>query len=150
MLLEATGWATVGAIVQALGTIPSLYAAQKDPKNRLYYGVLAAITGIAAVAYTFTALEIGTIAVGDATFYTSRYVDWLLTTPLLILYLTLLCRPGQRMYALLIGLDVALIVLGIAGIFAQGTVVSLFLFGMGCLAYVVLAYLLVAELPSRS
>ncbi len=54
------------------------------------------------------------------------------------------------MYALLIGLDVALIVLGIAGIFAQGTVVSLFLFGMGCLAWVVLAYMLVAELPSRS
>ena len=150
MLLEATGWATVGAIVQALGTIPSLYAAQKDPKNRLYYGVLAAITGIAAVAYTFTALEIGTIPIGDARFYTSRYVDWLLTTPLLILYLTLLCRPGQRMYALLIGLDVALIVLGIAGIFAQGTVVSLFLFGMGCLAWVVLAYMLISELPSRS
>jgi sensory rhodopsin len=150
MLLSASAWAGVGAVVQALGTVPSAYAALNDRSNRMYYAVLAAITGIASAAYALTYLGVGSIPIeGGATFYTPRYVDWLLTTPLLILYLGLLCQPGKRMYGLLIGLDVALIVLGVAGVFTQG-IVSLFLFGMGCLAWIALAYLLVVELPDRS
>ena len=149
MLLTAEGWAAVGAVALALGTLPSVYYALRDPKNRKYYGVLAAITGIAAVAYTLTSLGIGTISVNGATFYTSRYVDWLLTTPLLILYLTMLCKPGKQLYALLLGLDVALIGLGIVAIFTEG-VLSLTLFGLGGAAYAGLAYLLVTELPSRA
>jgi sensory rhodopsin len=149
MLLGADGWAAVGAVALALGTIPSAYFAVRDEKNRKYYSVLAAITGIATVAYALTSLGIGSIPVGDATFYTPRYVDWLLTTPLLILYLTMLCKPGKQLYALLIGLDVALIGLGIVAIFTEG-VLSLTLFGLGGAAYVALAYLLVTELPDRA
>jgi sensory rhodopsin len=72
-----------------------------------------------------------------------------LTTPLLILYLTMLCKPGKQLYALLLGLDVALIGLGIVAIFTEG-VLSLTLFGLGAAAYVALAYLLVSELPDRA
>ncbi len=82
MLLGADGWAAVGAVALALGTIPSAYFAVRDEKNRKYYTVLAAITGIATVAYALTSFGVGSIPVGDATFYTPRYVDWLLTTPL--------------------------------------------------------------------
>lgn len=149
MLLSASGWAAVGAVALALGTIPSVYYAIRDAQNRKYYAVLAAITGIASVAYAFTSTGIGTISVDGATFYTSRYVDWLLTTPLLILYLTMLCKPGKQLYALLLGIDVALIGLGIAAIFTQG-ILSLTLFGLGSVAYAGLAYLLVAELPTRA
>jgi len=149
MLLSANGWAAVGAVALGLGTIPSAYYAVRDERNRKYYGVLAAITGIATVAYTLTSLGIGSIPVDGATFYTPRYVDWLLTTPLLILYLTLLCKPGRQLYALLIGLDVALIALGIAAIFTSG-VLSLTLFSFGGVAYAALAYLLVTELPDRA
>lgn len=149
MLFGADGWAAVGAVALALGTIPSVYFALRDEQNRKYYGVLAAITGIATVAYALTSLGVGSIPVDGATFYTPRYVDWLLTTPLLILYLTLLCKPGKQLYALLIGLDVALIALGIAAIFTQGAL-SLMLFGLGGAAYVALAYLLVTELPDRA
>ncbi|TQQ82665.1 sensory rhodopsin-2 [Halonotius terrestris] len=149
MLFSANGWAAIGAIALALGTIPSAYFAVRDAKNRKYYSVLAAITGIATVAYTLTSLGVGSIPVDGATFYTPRYVDWLLTTPLLILYLTLLCKPGKQLYALLIGLDVVLIALGIAAIFTSG-VLSLTLFGLGGVAYLALAYLLVTELPDRA
>ncbi len=146
MTLSVELWATVGAIALAVGTVPSLYVMLRDPQNRLYYAILASITAIAAVSYAFTRFGFGAIPVGDATFYAPRYVDWLLTTPLLILYLALLCRPGKRMYALLIGLDVALITLGIAAIFTEG-LLSLALFAAGCVAYGVLAYLLVVRLP---
>ncbi|RJX48332.1 bacteriorhodopsin [Halonotius pteroides] len=149
MLLSAASWAAVGAVVLGLGTIPSVYFALRDERNQKYYAVLAAITGIASLAYAFTSTGIGTISVNGAVFYTSRYVDWLLTTPLLILYLTMLCKPGKQLYALLLGLDVALIGLGIVAIFTEG-VLSLTLFGLGAAAYVALAYLLVSELPDRA
>jgi sensory rhodopsin len=149
MILSTELWAMIGAIALAVGTVPSLYFAAKDPANRTYYGILAAITGIAAVSYTLTSLGVGTIPVDGATFYTPRYVDWLLTTPLLILYMALLCKPGKQLYAMLIGLDVALIVLGVAAIFTQG-VLSLALFGAGSAAYLGLAYLLVVKLPENA
>jgi len=149
MLLSADSWAAVGAVVLGLGTIPSVYFALRDERNQKYYAVLAAITGIASVAYALTSFGIGSIPLDGATFYTPRYVDWLLTTPLLILYLTMLCKPGKQLYALLIGIDVALIGLGIVAIFTEG-VLSLALFGLGTAAYVALAYLLVSELPDRA
>ena len=149
MILSVQLWAAIGAVALAVGTLPSLYYAVNDPDNRRYYGILAAITAIAAVSYTLTSQGIGTIPVNGASFYIPRYVDWLLTTPLLILYMALLCKPGRQMYGLLIGLDVALIVLGVAAIFTEGAQ-SLALFGAGSLAYLGLAYLLVVELPARA
>ena len=149
MILAVEQWAFVGALVLAAGTLPSVYYLLDDPANKLYYGILAAITSIAAVSYTFTALGIGTIPVDGANFYLPRYVDWLLTTPLLILYMALLCKPGKRLYALLIGLDIALILFGVAAIFTAGAL-SLALFGAGSAAYLALAYLLVVDLPAKA
>lgn len=149
MILPTELWAAVGVVALTAGTLPSAYFAVTEPENRQYYGILAAITGIAAVAYALTSQGIGTIPVNGVNFYIPRYVDWLLTTPLLILYMTLLCKPGKRLYGLLIGVDVALILFGVAAIFATGTL-SLALFGAGAAAYLVLAYLLVSELPARA
>jgi len=149
MILPVEQWAYVGAIALAAGTVPSVYYLLGDPDNKLYYGILAAITGIASVSYTLTALGIGTIPVDGATFYAPRYIDWLLTTPLLILYMALLCKPGKQLYSLLIGLDIALILFGVAAIFTDGAL-SFVLFGAGCVAYLGLAYLLVVELPAKA
>ncbi len=149
MILSVEQWALVGMVALVAGTVPSVYYLFNDPENKLYYGVLAAITSIAAVSYTLTSFGIGTIPVDGATLYVPRYVDWVLTTPLLILYMALLCKPGKQLYALLIGLDVALILFGVAAIFTDG-VLSLALFGAGCLAYLALAYLLVVELPAEA
>ena len=149
MILPVDLWAAVGAAALAAGTLPSVYFALNDPENRRYYGILAAITAIAAVSYTLTSLGIGSIPLDGATFYIPRYVDWLLTTPLLILYMALLCKPGKQLYALLIGLDVALILLGVAAILTEGAL-SVTLFGAGTAAYLGLAYLLVVELPEQA
>ncbi len=149
MILSVQQWAAVGAAALVAGTLPSVYFALKEPENRTYYGILAAITGIAATSYTLTSLGIGTIPLDGASFYAPRYVDWLLTTPLLILYMALLCKPGKQLYAMLIGLDVALILLGTAAIFTSGAI-SLVLFGAGCAAYLALAYLLVVALPEQA
>ena len=149
MILPVEQWALVGAVALAAGTLPSIYYLLNDPENKLYYGILAAITSIAAVSYTLTSFGIGTIPIDGATFYVPRYVDWLLTTPLLILYMALLCKPGKRLYALLIGLDIALILFGVAAIFTEGAL-SLALFGAGTAAYLGLAYLLVVELPAKA
>ena len=149
MILTVEQWALVGALALAAGTLPSVYYLFTDPKNKLYYGILAAITSIAAISYTLTSVGIGSIPVDGATFYAPRYVDWLLTTPLLILYMALLCKPGKKLYGLLLGLDVALILFGVAAIFTEGAL-SFALFGAGTVAYLGLAYLLVVELPVKA
>ncbi len=149
MILTVQQWALVGALALAAGTLPSVYYLQNNPENKLYYGILTAITSIAAASYTLTALGIGTIPVNGSMFYLPRYVDWLLTTPLLILYLALLCKPDKQMYVLLVGLDVALILFGVAAIITEGTL-SLALFGTGSAAYLALAYLLVVKLASKA
>lgn len=148
MIFSFEQWAFFGVLALLAGTLPSLYYFVQDPENKRYYAILAAITGIAATSYALTAAGLGTIPVDGANFYLPRYIDWLLTTPLLLLYMALLCKPGKEIYALLIGLDVALILFGVAAIFTEGAV-SLALFSAGTVAYLGVAYLLVVELPKR-
>lgn len=143
-------WTVLGTIGLVLGTVPPVWYAITDRGNRLYYVILAAITGIAAVAYAVMSLGIGVIdAPGETTFYIARYVDWLLTTPLLLLYLAMLCKSGSQTYAVLIGLDVLVIAAGAAAIFTTG-LLSWGLFALGGVAFVAIAYLLVSWLPKQS
>ncbi|NUE01082.1 bacteriorhodopsin [Halorubraceae archaeon YAN] len=149
-MIAISTWAWIGTVGLAIATIPPLWFAVKNPRNRTYYAILAAITGIAAASYAAMALNIGTFdAPGDAIFYAPRYIDWLLTTPLLVLYLAMLCKAGVRMYATLITLDIILILSGAAAVLTTGTL-SWALFGVGSLAYLGLAYLLVKTVPQQT
>lgn len=150
MTLEITTWAWIGVVGLALGTIPSLWYLVFDPDNRRYYGVLAAITGIAAVAYVAMALGIGSVdAPGDAVWYAPRYVDWLLTTPLLLLYLAMLAKPGRRPLVALVALDVVVIVAGAAAVLTAGPL-SWGLFAIAGVAYLGIVYLLIETLPTAA
>lgn len=150
MTLETSTWAWLGVVALALGTVPSLWFLLVDRENRRYYAVLAAITGIATVAYVTMALEIGTVdAPGEVVWYAPRYVDWLLTTPLLLLYLAMLSKPGRRNLILLIGLDVIVIGTGAGAVLTEG-VISWVLFSAGGLAYLGIVYLLVEAIPASA
>jgi sensory rhodopsin len=110
---------------------------------------LALIPGIAAVAYGVMALGIGRISTPGGSMLLPRYVDWLLTTPLLVLYLGLLCDPDRTVYAALVGLDVVIIGSGIvAGLLPKPA--GWLPFGVGSLAYVGLLSLLLVVLPRQA
>lgn len=101
---------------------------------------------IAAVAYLAMALDFGNLTTAGGELPVARYVDWLLTTPLILLYLGLLARPPRRVLAGLIAVDVAIIAAGTAAVVTTGPL-SWALFGVAAVAYVALVYGLLVTLP---
>ena len=146
--MNHTIWLWIGAVGMVLGTLPPLWRFVTDPENRPYYALLAAVTGIAAVAYVVMALGLGSLRVGGEEIVAARYVDWLLTTPLMVLYLGLLGRCGTRLYAALVGADVVVILGGVAADVLDG-VAAAAAFGVATLAFCVLVYLLLVTVPRR-
>lgn len=147
--LNATLWLRVGAVGMALGTIPPVHTFLTDPDSRGYTAVLALVTAVAAVAYAAMAQGYGTVSVGGTPVEIVRYADWMVTTPLMVLYLGLLSRSGRAVYAALVATDVVVIGSGVAAVVLSGTA-RYAAFGVGVVAYLVLVYLLVRTLPRRA
>lgn len=92
------------------------------------------------------ALDLGVVtSARGATLYIPRYVDWLLTTPLHVIYVGWLAGADRSTLGKLAGLQAATIVLGFAG----GMVASplnLVLFAAGSVVFAVLVYLLYTDI----
>jgi sensory rhodopsin len=151
MLVDTAVWAWLGVLAMGAGTIPPLWAwfsrsSETGESHAVYYLTLAGVTGVAALAYLAMALDVGTVSVSAGDLEVVRYVDWLVTTPLLILYLGLLARPSRRVLVGLIGVDVVIIAGGIVAAATAGTV-SWVAFGVAGVAYLGLVYGLLVSLP---
>jgi sensory rhodopsin len=145
--MEPATWFWVGAVGMAIGTALPLRDALKNPSHARYDAVLAGVTGFAAVAYALMALGVGSMGVADYTVHLARYADWLVTTPLLVLYLGLLSQPSVRTYVLLIGADVVVIAAGVGAALTPSAQKWAF-YAVGCVAYLVLLYGLLRMLPA--
>jgi sensory rhodopsin len=112
-----TTWFALGAVGMALGTLALASGFRVVPEeNRPRYAILVAVPLIAVGAYALMALGISGVRTGTgSTVYALRYVDWLLTTPLHVLYLGLLAGAAMGVVYRAIGLMAATIVLGFAG-----------------------------------
>lgn len=150
MIENVTTWFGVGAAGMALGTILFVWGGlTADQDSRKYYATLAAISGIATVAYVLLTLEVGWQAVGDRTVFLPRYIDWLLTTPLLLLYLAMLVDASRSLIAKIVAINVVVIVAGFAAALLPG-VERFALFAVGGLAFVGLGYLLMGPLTRKA
>lgn len=106
---------------------------------------LVLIPGVAAVAYVVMALGIGTVTIGSETIVVPRYVDWLLTTPIMIGYVGYVAGAPRRWIAAAAGGIAAVIVVGAAatvttglakwGLFGLSSLVQLGVFGVLYLVY---------------
>jgi sensory rhodopsin len=115
-------WYTLGTVGMALGTIILAYGLRYVPAaRRRTYATLVAVPGIAVVAYALLAAGIGAVpsAVGGTVFL-PRYADWLLTTPLHIVFLGLFAGASTRYVAGAAGLQAATIVLGVTAALVAG------------------------------
>ncbi|MFB6109351.1 MAG: bacteriorhodopsin [Halodesulfurarchaeum sp.] len=149
-MVDTSLWYALGSIGMALGTSYAVWGNRTDDRGHgRYYLVLALITGIATVAYAALALGLGRVPVDGAIFYVPRYVDWVLTTPLLVLYLAMLGRPSKRTYAMLVVLDVTVIASGTGAAFLPSPFGYLaYLFGV--VAFLGILFLLLVVLPRQS
>ncbi|MBX0285747.1 bacteriorhodopsin [Haloarcula salinisoli] len=137
-----TTWFTLGLLGELLGTALLAYGYRLVPEaTRKRYLLLVAIPGIAIFAYLLLVLGIGAIDGGGHTVYVVRYVDWLLTTPINVLYLGLLANANREAIGKLVGLQALTIVFGFAGAVASGAL-AYALFALGAAAFAGVVYLL--------
>ncbi|WP_135661743.1 bacteriorhodopsin [Halorhabdus rudnickae] len=144
--IDITLWFTLGTLGMALGSIGLAYGFVVLPREwyRTYADVVI-VTLIATVAYGLMALGIGALdaSAGTAVFI-PRYVDWLLTTPLHVLFIAVIAGASRRVIGAAVGLQAATIVFGFIGALLATPLKEIF-FLAGSLAFVGVVYLLVVE-----
>jgi sensory rhodopsin len=149
-MIATTAWYAVGTVGMAAGTGYATWGYLADDRDHgPYYAVLAAITGIATIAYAAMTLGIGQLSVDGAVFYVPRYVDWLLTTPLLVLYLAMLAKPRRRTYLTLVVLEVVVIGSGVLAAFSPSPF-DVLSFLVGTVAFLVILRQLIVVLPRQA
>lgn len=145
-MVTATTWAAIGAIGMALGTIPPLWGLGSDPEHRNHYLALVGVTGVAAVAYALMAFDIGTVSASGRIVSITRYADWLITTPLILLFLAMLGETGRGSLLRLVVADIALLVLGGSAVVLSGPI-RWAAFAAGVAFFGVLVYELYGRIP---
>ncbi|KAJ1477813.1 hypothetical protein T484DRAFT_2015976 [Baffinella frigidus] len=128
------GALTLGFLALAVSTVVMVAkAASADAERRKYYFCSTFICGVATFAYFAMLSGQGWTAIaGCRQFFYARYVDWLITTPLLILELGLVSGQDFVTIAAVVGADMLMIVAGYMGAVSVVTTVKWFwfLFGM--------------------
>jgi len=135
----------------ALGTLVLAWGyTQLDDDHQPAFLELIAVTAIATVAYGLMALDIGGVTnARGATLYVPRYVDWLLTTPLHVLYLGWLAGADRRTVGTMATLQAATIVFGFAGGLIAAPL-NLLLFAIGSLLFAGVVWLLFREVADAA
>jgi bacteriorhodopsin len=116
-------WLWFGTIGMVIGTILLAWFTARLPEGERHHGVVSTfVTLIASAAYFAMARGQGSVTVDDRTIFYARYIDWVLTTPLLLLGLMLIALPAlapggdarsrNALLGLVLGLDVFMIATG--------------------------------------
>ena len=103
--------AVVGFVV-GVGIAARLATADDVDTDRGKFAYLLAIPGFAGLSYVVMALDLGTVAVGSEAIVVPRYVDWLITTPLLVGYVGYVAGAPRRWIAAVMAADAAMILTG--------------------------------------
>lgn len=137
---------TVGMLV-GVGIVLRLRSVTDASSTAGAFSYLLIIPGAAAVMYTLMAADIGTIVVDGVHVPALRYVDWLLTTPVLVGYVAYTAGASQRTTLAVVAIDVLMIGFGVAAVLTDG-VVRLGAFAVSSVCYLGLLWILYGRLPA--
>lgn len=135
----------IGAAVFLIGVgiVGALYQSLEESAHQSTMAYLAIIPGFAGLAYAGMALEIGTVTINGTQLVGFRYIDWLVTTPLLVGFVGYVAGASRRSIAGVMVADALMIVTGTAAVAATGAL-KWGLFGVSAIFHVSLfAYLFV-------
>lgn len=121
-MVATTTWYALAAAAMAATTVGLVAAVAVDGGNRRYHGLLVPVALVGTASYGLLTLEVGTVAVTGSQFPLVRYLDWLVTVPLLVVYLGLLAGAGSVTRWTAVGLVAAFVGLGLAGAVVGGRV----------------------------
>ena len=120
-------------------------SARSTENNRHFFYASAFIPLVAATLYFAMASGYGTLVQGGHTFYFARYLDWVITTPLLLLDLALVALPRypgrSALLGILIGTDVYMIVTGFVASYIRSDYRWAW-FGFSCVAFFGILYII--------
>ena len=141
--VTAAYWIAAVGFLVGLGITAALYAKLSESESRSRLAALAVIPGVAGLAYVGMALGIGTVTVNGNELVGLRYVDWIITTPLLVGFIGYVAGASRRAIAGVMVADALMIAFGAGAVVAGGTL-KWALFGVSSLFHVTLfAYLYV-------
>ena len=140
----------IGFAIMSLGSLAIYAKGSKAPPSRHHTLLHASVPFIAATAYLAMAFGIGTLVKGDGTAtYLARYIDWSVTTPILLAGLVLTAfhergRTGEvgGYLTAIIVLDVLMIVAGLVSSVAEAPLAKWVWYLWSCAAFVGVLYLL--------
>lgn len=140
----------IGTALLAVGAAISLVAWRLDdqdgvPYDDTGYAMLVGITVLATLAYAGMANDLFVLGQNTIEIQTLRYIDWAVTTPLLVGYMAYAAQASKRTVLAVIVADLAMIVLGFVGVLQTGLLVYVF-GGLSTIAYVALVYYLFGPL----
>jgi len=145
----------LGVIAFIAATVYFIYLGTQAPQGgRKFHVITAVITGTAAFSYFMMATGAGAILIEDRIFYYFRYIDWVITTPLLLLDLALLAlvNPARNIgfVAGLIVLDIFMILTGLLAGSRESGFGRGFWFIVSTAAMIALLYLVATRLFSEA
>ena len=157
----------VGTALMTLGTLYFVWLGKDaDESYKEFFIITIFITAIAAANYPSMALGFGVtelevtnapsfVPLAENGSYTldifwARYSDWLFTTPLLLLDIALLVNADRETIATLIGLDVFMILTGLAATMSQVWINRIVWWAVSTGALIALLYILVGRVGSMA
>ncbi|QWC19729.1 bacteriorhodopsin [Halorubrum sp. 2020YC2] len=136
-------WMAAVAFLGGVGITAALYAKLEGSRARVRLAALAVIPGFAGLSYVGMALGIGTVTINGSELVGLRYVDWIVTTPLLVGFIGYAAGASRRAIGGVMVADALMIAFG-AGAVVSGGTLKWVLFGVSSLFHVSLfAYLYV-------
>jgi bacteriorhodopsin len=153
-------WLWLGFAGMALGSVVLFIMTQRMRRDDQHHGYVAlSITIIAATAYYALATHLGDFSLNGKSVQAARYVDWVLTTPLLLLGLLAVGLPtvlklkslNYRLGLIIavLGLDVYMVVTGFLAVIAGSDNAYVWYF-FSCLAFIAITWLLFTEIRKLS
>jgi len=113
--------AAAAAFVVGVAFAAVLYRSLDGSAHQNKLAALAVIPGFAGVSYVAMALGIGTVTVNGTEFVGFRYIDWIVTTPLLVGFVGYVAGASRRAIAGVMLADAMMIAVGAAAVLADGT-----------------------------
>lgn len=125
------------------------------PKGVPYYeyAIAIAIPLWSGAAYMAIALGYGQVEIAGHTVYYARYLDWVVTTPLLLLALALTAMfylpKDKTLIASLMGADAFMILCGLVADLTLGVTRYIY-YGLGCAAFLLILWLIWVPLRAKA
>jgi sensory rhodopsin len=138
----------VGTLSMLVGVViwARLFSTSDVDSESGAFGYLLVIPGAAVVMYALMTFGVGTVTVHGAVVPAPRYVDWLLTTPVLVGYVAYTAGATRRATVIIAAADVAMIAFGWAAVVTSGPT-RFAAFAASSVCYLGLLWVLYGYLP---